>query len=218
MMRLNRQNVYLIIAALFIPLAYISFSTFLKFRGIDYPTRLLYTRLFCWVEVGALFLYARFIEKKSFLIWEQQSYGLRFFISSVLILTLLCFVSSIITAIFSKIFHENFDQAINVIRIILSKIWLAPLTIVTAGFTEELIFRGFLIPRFESLFNSKHLAVIASALIFSFLHIGYHTYFHLLFTFGLGVLMGLFYEKYKNIHILICVHLLYDAVAIYSRS
>lgn len=82
--------------------------------------------------------------------------------------------------------------------------------VVTAGFCEELIFRGYLIPRLQLYFKDIRYAIIISALLFSFGHLGYQTMYYVFYTLAFGILAGYFYHKYHNIKILIIAHFLLD--------
>jgi membrane protease YdiL (CAAX protease family) len=83
----------------------------------------------------------------------------------------------------------------------------------TAGFTEELIFRAYLVPRLELLFKSKPAAVIISALLFSMAHYHYFSVGEMVFTFCLGVVFAIYYKWYRNIKVLIFTHAFIDFVS-----
>jgi hypothetical protein len=87
-------------------------------------------------------------------------------------------------------------------------------TVFTAGVTEEFIFRGYMIPRLSLRFTNKHLPVIISALLFSFMHLGYKSVAELIFTFLFGLIFGYHYQKYRNIQVLVIVHFLWDLMAL----
>jgi membrane protease YdiL (CAAX protease family) len=86
-------------------------------------------------------------------------------------------------------------------------------TCLTAGFTEELQMRAYVLPRLSLLFKSEYWPVVISALIFSFLHLGYWNLSECIFTFVFGFICAMFYKKYQNIQVLIILHFLYDLLA-----
>ncbi len=216
-MKFTRQNIQINVGVIFVLLSFPIFSIILKSAHVDDLSRLLYTRIFFWGELATLYLYALFIEKKSFLIWEQRSYDAGFFLISVLTLYFLTYAVDVFSLIYLNISHENTTKITHFAEVLNRNKWLVVFTILTAGFTEELVIRGYLMPRLTLLFENNYLPVIVSALIFSFLHLGYHSFFYLILTFFSGLIWGAFYQKYRNIHILICFHILYDTIAIYSH-
>ena len=92
---------------------------------------------------------------------------------------------------------------------------LVPVTTITAGVTEELIFRGYLMPRLELLYNNKYVTVIVSSLLFGMIHIGYGTVINVVATAFIGFIFALHYQKYRNIGFLIFFHFIWDTMAAY---
>jgi hypothetical protein len=70
-----------------------------------------------------------------------------------------------------------------------------------------------MIPRLSLLFVNRHLPVVISALLFSFVHLGYKNLAQLIFTFLFGLAFGYHYQKFRNIQVLIVVHFLWDLMA-----
>lgn len=204
-MQIKRQNVLINIGLAIVFLLFPIFGFILKSLNTIPLTKIFYSRLFCWGLFVFLYGYARTIEKKSFLIWKQKSYDVEFYLISILTLYFLIYVSSIVSLAISK--------GVNLDPIFYQNKWLYMFSILTAGFTEELIVRGYLIPRLNILFENRYFSVIVSALIFSSLHLGYHSLFYVIFTFLCGIICGVFYQQYKNIHILILFHLLWNFFA-----
>ena len=90
-------------------------------------------------------------------------------------------------------------------------------TCLTAGVTEELLFRGYLLPRIKALTNSNVSAVLISAFLFGIAHYGYGDINRVLFPFIIGIIFGSFYLKYRNISILIICHFAMDLYSMYSQ-
>jgi membrane protease YdiL (CAAX protease family) len=90
-------------------------------------------------------------------------------------------------------------------------VWL---TAITAGITEELMLRAYLIPRLQLLFKNDYIPVIVSSVLFGFLHFGYGTALNIVGPMVIGLIFGFHYVRYRNIKILIIVHFLWDYLLI----
>jgi membrane protease YdiL (CAAX protease family) len=95
--------------------------------------------------------------------------------------------------------------------------WLIFLTALTAGIVEELTFRGYLLPRMVSIFKSPAMGIIVSSVIFGLIHFGYGTVMQLVGPFFIGFILALYYYKYRNIKVIIFVHVVWDVMAIYLK-
>ncbi len=210
----NRRNIILIVGILFAFLYYPLLGHFV-FYGQSHTLRIaFYSRLFIWLEVALLFCYARWVEKSSFLLWAEKSNGFWFYPASFAALYLL----SIGAGIVSKIplafgLHDN-QQVVREMAVIVTK--NMPMMVffcLTAGFTEELIFRGYLVPRLEALFKNKSASVVVSSLMFSLVHYHYFSISETIFTFCIGVVFAIYYQWYRNIKVLIFTHAFIDFVS-----
>lgn len=76
---------------------------------------------------------------------------------------------------------------------------------IIAGIGEELLFRGLLQNKLVALFKNHHLAIIATAIIFSAIHIQFYGFVPRML---LGVIFGYLYYWSKNILIPIFAHIL----------
>lgn len=97
-------------------------------------------------------------------------------------------------------------------------VWLV-LAWVSAGFGEELFFRGFLITRlsdaFEGLRFGRALAVTGAALVFGLFHVYYQGLRGLVIGGSIGLFLGILFVFYKrNLWPLIVAHALVDTLAI----
>jgi membrane protease YdiL (CAAX protease family) len=72
-----------------------------------------------------------------------------------------------------------------------------------AGLGEELFFRGILQNLFEKHLNNPHVAIWASAAVFSFIHFQFYGFFPRLL---LGAFFGYLYVWYRNLWIPIIAH------------
>jgi hypothetical protein len=89
-------------------------------------------------------------------------------------------------------------------------------TCLTAAVVEELIFRGYLMPRLAAVLNSNWLAVVISALVFAICHSTYGTLQNILVPFLIGLIFGIFYLKYRNIKVLMICHFVFDLIGLIS--
>jgi hypothetical protein len=89
-------------------------------------------------------------------------------------------------------------------------------TCLTAGITEELIFRGYLLPRLEILFKNKWAAIIISALLFGLAHGGYGDLSKMLVPFIIGFIFAFYYTRYRSLTVLIICHFLIDFNSLYG--
>lgn len=76
---------------------------------------------------------------------------------------------------------------------------------------EEMFFRGAFQPVFKRLFNRKSTAIIATALLFSFIHFSFYGFLSRLF---LGIMLGLIFEWSRNLWLNILLHFLNNAFVI----
>lgn len=180
-------------------------------------TFILYSCLFHWGLAILLFLYARIVEKNKLLMWQEKSYAFLYYLVTVIVLYLLCLACGIVSFI-PRLFgwHENSAGRILVETTLSRNMPLLVFAAVTAGVTEELIFRAYLVPRFQLLFSNKFAAVTISALMFSAAHYRYHSLMQFIGAFGIGVVFAIHYQKYRNIKMLMIAHALVDLIAFLS--
>jgi membrane protease YdiL (CAAX protease family) len=211
----RRQNAIMIsgiaIAVLF-PLA---LTTVVLFSGMGYPDRILYSRFIFWIEIGLLILYASKAEHQKFLLWEEKPVDAGIFLISVILLYFISIACGIIGNI-PRLFgwHESNDILKRILVIFMHRPWLMFFTALTAGVTEELIFRGYILTRLSLMFKNRYIPVIISALLFAALHYSYRSLRELIFTFLIGLIFGLYYQKYRNIKVLIVVHFMIDMISL----
>jgi uncharacterized protein len=86
--------------------------------------------------------------------------------------------------------------------------------VITAAVCEELIFRGYLMPRLQLYFKSKWFPIIISALIFGAGHAAYGTIINTAVPLFIGLLFGWYYQQYRNIKVLILCHFLIDFISL----
>jgi membrane protease YdiL (CAAX protease family) len=174
------------------------------------------SRILFWVVLVLLYLYARRIEKSPFLLWsERPARPLFNFGASFAILSIILIGSLIIGGIVHGVTHqETSAKLLEYIALFKNNIPLLIFTALTAGVTEELIFRGYIQPRIEAASNNPALAIIITSLLFGFLHSPYGTINQILTPIYIGAIFSVFYRKYRNIKLLIICHFLFDLVSL----
>ena len=83
---------------------------------------------------------------------------------------------------------------------------------ITAGFTEELIWRGYFIDRLLASGRSETKAIIYSATSFAFIH-GFLLFDKIAVTFLFGIIAGLYYVRERNLLVLILTHIVVDVIS-----
>ncbi|WP_295797674.1 type II CAAX endopeptidase family protein [Mucilaginibacter sp.] len=171
--------------------------------------RFLISRGLIWTFFTAIYLWALKIERVSFLLLDERRYTFDFYIIWIVVLLASNYViAGIISTPLNNLHWNNSQQQV-------LKLYHLPPTlklfgVITASITEELIFRGYLIPRIQLFFEDARYGIVLSALAFSLGHLGYGTMGYILYTLAFGILFGWHYQKYRNIKILIACHFLLD--------
>jgi hypothetical protein len=181
---------------------------------------LLQTRILIWTVLALLYLYAMRVEKQPFLLWPDKKYKPLFYVGSIFAcLIIIAIGSGILTFIVSRFHHEETSpKLLEYVRLMKNNMPLLIFTALTAGVTEELIFRGYMQPRLEKAFNSPVVAIIITAFLFAVLHSSYGTLIQFLIPLFIGVLFSVFYSKYRNIKILILCHFLVDTLSLLALT
>lgn len=206
----NSTTVLGLILAVSLPLGW---EIFAVYSGFSKPGQFFYSRLIFWAEVLLLILYARKVEHGKFLLWPEKKVGIGLFIVSVLVIYLSSWVCSFVGSV-PRLFgwHENNAVLKKMVLILAGRQWLIIFTCFTAGVTEELIFRGYIMTRLSLFFKKSYMPIIISALCFGGLHFGYKNLHEVIFAFLIGVVLGIHYAKYRNIKVLIAAHFMIDLI------
>ena len=201
------------IAILFAPVA----DTLVLFKNLLPLWRLIIGTAITWITLPLLYQYAVKIEDRPFLLWEEQTRSILFFITSVVVLFILAFCATYISSIPYKLgFHEDYKIMRYWHALIKQNRIVLIFVCASAGITEELLIRGYILPRLSLIFKSGYMPVLFSAFIFSLLHIGYGNLAECIFTFLFGVICAVYYTKYQNITVLVVFHFLFDLL-VFSR-
>jgi uncharacterized protein len=181
---------------------------------------LLQTRILIWTVLALLYLYAMRVEKQPFLLWPDKKYKPLFYVGSTFAcLIIIAIGSGILTFILARFHHEETSpKLLEYVKLMKNNVPLLIFTALTAGVTEESIFRGYMQPRLEKAFNSPVAAIIITSFLFAVLHSSYGTLIQFLVPLFIGVLFSVFYSKYRNIKILILCHFLVDTLSLLALT
>jgi len=210
----TRQKI-IITAGILIAFFYYPLAGSISFRGNGYTVHTLFiSRLVIWFEVVVLFLYVTYAEKSKLLLWPESKQTFWFYPASFGALYLLGIGAGVVSkapALFGL--HDNRVIMIHMIVILNKSLPLLIFSAITAGIVEELIFRGYLVPRLELIFKNKYMPVIISSLMFGLIHFRYHSYSEVIFATLFGGVFAIHYQWYRNIKILIVTHACVDLVS-----
>ena len=180
-------------------------------------TMLFVSRLLYWLCAALLWLYAHKVEQQDLLLRKEQPYPFSTYIVSAVLIFLTLFAGSIAINLILKAakLTQTSSRLYELVSIFRQNTPLLLFTSLTAGVTEELMFRGYLQTRFEKLFNNPYIAIFLSSLLFGLLHYRYGTIANVLVPFFIGFVFAIYYWKYRNIKVLIVCHFLWDLIASY---
>jgi membrane protease YdiL (CAAX protease family) len=97
--------------------------------------------------------------------------------------------------------------------IIAMPIWLQLFVALSAGFTEETLFRGYAIERVAELTGSRWLGAIIPVLVFGAVHAPFWGIGHAVVAGASGLWLTLIYLKTRNLWTAIVAHALLDGIA-----
>lgn len=186
---------------------------------VGHWTKIYCSRLIFWGEVLLLWFYARKVEKQKLLIWPEKSRGFEFLVQSVVVLYLLTIAAQIVSTIPIFLgYHENNTVMKQIAAIVRGRPGLIFFISITAGFCEEVVFRGYVLTRLSLLFKNPAVPVILSSLLFAALHYKYNMPREYIFPFLIGVIFSIHYQRFGNIKPLIIVHFIIDVIGLTLAS
>lgn len=174
-----------------------------------------YSRLLLWVYLGLIFLIVYKVEKQKFLLWPDKKYSVTFYLLSVISILLIVIITiGVLSKIESHYGWSNSDNLKKMLHLLWENKLLLLFTTLSAAIIEELLFRGYLLPRLQILLKSGSVSVIISATLFALVHISYGNLSQLINPFAIGLIFGIYYYKFKNLKVLIICHFLIDFISI----
>jgi uncharacterized protein len=177
------------------------------------PIAVLISSSYYWLLTLGIWIYTRQIERQRFSLWKEEKYGFLTYLLSVLgIVGTIIIASGIVHSILFSIFHHTEKSAVldQMIKIFARNKLLLVFATFTAGVTEELIFRVYLLQRLEFVLKSPGLSIAISTILFSLMHLGYGTISNVLGPFIIGGTFAIHYQRFRNIKFIIILHFLWD--------
>jgi membrane protease YdiL (CAAX protease family) len=167
--------------------------------------------LILWGIVAFIFLFALLVERTPVLMPEER-YSTEFYLGWILKLFFLSFGVNFLVAIVGGILHMpyNNEKAQRIMEMLNNNTPLLLFTALTAGVTEELTCRGYILTRLQLLLKNNNLAIGISSALFCTLHFGYHSYQQIIFTFIFGCIFAVHYQRYRSMAVLILAHIFLD--------
>jgi len=165
-----------------------------------------------WIFLGLVFLVSTKIEKTKFLLWKETKRKWYFYLLSVISVFAAAVAVAVITPLILKLLQIPIKQEVleSVANFYCSNILLLIFGCLTAGIVEELISRGYLMPRLEILFKHGWVVIILSALLFGLEHISNFSLVGIIVPTLIGLIFSFHYYKYRNIVSLMIAHFLID--------
>ena len=185
---------------------------------ISEESSLIISRLFQWLCLFILFVYVRKVEHQKLLLWQPKKTSAKFYILSFFALIIAIFIVAIVLKKIEGMYGltENSERLKTLLHIFRNNTPLFIFTVFTAAVVEELLFRGYLIPRLELFFKNAYLPVIISSILFGLVHVGFHNTSQMINTGFIGLITAIHFSIYRNIYILIIVHFAIDIIGVYT--
>jgi membrane protease YdiL (CAAX protease family) len=178
---------------------------------------LMISRLLYWLFLLVVWLYATRVEGQKLLMWPEQGYNFWTYILSLIAITGAVWMATVVSGVilYLSLHHTESSHLMQqMVKIFRTNLWLVLYTAITAGVTEELIFRGYLLPRLNILLKNPFLAIAISTLIFGLAHIGYGTVINVVVPVIIGLALAFYYWRFQNIKVAILFHALWDLMVI----
>ena len=165
-----------------------------------------------WIFLGFVFLIATKIENTKFLLWKEIKGKWYFYIISIVSIFAGAVIVGIATPMIFKALNISISQDVleSVTNFYCESKVLLIFGCLTAGVVEELIYRGYLMPRLEILFKHSWVVIVLSSLIFGIAHVSNLSLIGVVVPTLIGLIFSYHYYKYRNIVVLIIVHFLID--------
>jgi uncharacterized protein len=216
-LKLHHQSQAIIIGGILLSLILFLFlslflAPLLKLTNATSTLIFFISRLCYWFTLIMICLYSSKIERRDLLIWTEKKYSWKYYLKSIILTILILFATSLLTVIIFGLFNVDLrnNRMEELLQLLKGNKLLVLFTSLTAGVTEELIFRGYLMSRLNLLFKNNYIPIILSSFLFGIAHYGYESIPKIITVFFIGLVFALHYHFYRNIKILILIHFLLD--------
>ena len=205
-------SIVLIVISLLLPALIYSHAN--SYSGLEKAFFL--SRLLLWASVLMLYFFAIKFERQP-LLHKEERHSFLFHVVSVLALIIIIFITALLVSMILKLTGLTSVRSERYLLLLKVFHYNTPLMlfgVFTAGVAEELVFRGYVLTRLQVLFKNSYLPVIISSVIFGLIHFGYGTIQNILVPMFIGAVFAVYYNRYKNILIVIIAHFLYDLLLV----
>jgi membrane protease YdiL (CAAX protease family) len=173
------------------------------------------SRMILWLYLLMIYAYVVKVEKQNFLLWSEKKSSLLFYIvSMVVIMAAIIIVVGIFSRIESYYGWNHSDKLKAMLQLLWKNKLLMLFTTLSAGIMEELLFRGYLMPRLQLLLKKSWPAIMISSLLFGLAHYSYGSLSQIINPLIIGLIFAWHYQKYRNIKVLMICHFLIDFISI----
>jgi membrane protease YdiL (CAAX protease family) len=169
------------------------------------------SRFWYWLWLALIYLYVARCEKQPLLLWPEKRYGVGFYFASIFGILFILAVGNL-SITYALFFSSLYKPSPIMAGLGLFSIPLKLFICFTAGVVEEFVMRGYLMPRLQLFFKSKHWPVVISSVIFGLAHIRWGTLGNVIVPVFIGLIFAYHYQKYRNIKVLIICHCLWDMI------
>lgn len=179
-------------------------------KVVDYDFRIISGQISSWIIVIILLFIVLFWEKNSLKSIGIKKINAKDFIWGFLALILgfvILFVSDFLINSLGLLGQGN--ERVHLLSI---PYYLRIFMVITAGITEEIIFRGYIIERANMLINSLIISSIISIIAFTILHIPFWGIIGAMQVAFWAIPITILYMRSRNVIICIIIHILYDAI------
>ena len=174
-----------------------------------------YSRLILWLYLLIIYIWVLKVEKQKFLLWsERKSSALFYLVSIASMLAAIILLAGILHKIESYFGWDNSEKLKAMLQLLWKNKLLLLFTTLSAGIMEELLFRGYLMPRLQLLLKNSWLTIIISSLLFGLAHYSYGSWSQVINPLFIGLIFAWHYQKYRNIKVLILCHFLIDFLSV----
>ena len=207
--------------SILILLASMIFLPLLKNLNIDKETTFWIGRVAIWICLLLVLLYANQIENQKFLLWNENQLSVFEYVKSFFKIIASMIIGALLIRLLLYLLGGNIEEnpkLKEIVAVLKTNYPLLIFTCLTAGITEELVFRGYLMPRLQLFFKNNYASIVISSLLFGLMHIGYGTIFQILEPMMIGLVFAIHYQKFRNIKILIFCHFFWDLMSLMVAS
>ena len=183
--------------------------------GFSNSNLFFFSRLILWLYLLIIYLWVLKVEKQKFLLWSERKSSVQFYIISIAaMLAAIILLAGILHKIESYYGWDNSDKLKAMLQLLWKNKLLLLFTTLSAGIMEELLFRGYLMPRLQLLLKNSWLTIIISSLLFGLAHYSYGSWSQMINPLFIGLIFAWHYQKYRNIKVLILCHFLIDFLSV----